>query len=121
MVVKMSIKIQLTLMLVALITLVIGVITITVYSNYSTNLDEQLRLETVAKMDGAAARIDDWFLVNRQNIRSIRNEASNRILDIRTLQPSLVAGNKDNPDLTSLYFCDVKSFNKGGIFLDSTG
>ncbi len=121
MVVKMSIKIQLTLMLVALITVVIGVITVTVYSNYSTKLDEQLRVETAAKMDGAAQRIDSWFLVNAQNIRTIRNEALSRISDIKTLQPNLVAGQKDNPDLTSIYFCDIKKISEGGLFLDATG
>lgn len=119
--IKLSIKTKLTLMLILLFTVVISIITITVFINYSSRLDEQLKIETGVKMDAAAAKIDSWFLTNGQNVKSIRNEAVNRIDNIKTIIPSLIAAQKDNSDLTSIYFCDVKKISDGGVFTDSTG
>ena len=117
----MSIKIKLALMLIGLIALVVGVVTVTVYTNYSNRLNEQLRMETAAKMDGASERIASWYRVNAQNIKTLRNEALHRIRNIESIRPSLVSGLKDNAELSSIYFCDIVKIAEGGAFIEATG
>ena len=85
---RISIRTKLTVLLVFLITVVIGVITVTVYLSFSSRLDIQLEETSAAKMDAAAARIDSWHLVNVQTIKSLRNEALGYRDDIYSLGPS---------------------------------
>jgi methyl-accepting chemotaxis protein len=118
---KMSIKLKLALMLIGLIAAVVAVIIVVVFSTYSTRLDEQLRLETAAKMDGAAERISAWYRIHAQNIKSIRNEAANRMDSIESLRPSLLAGVKDNPELSTMYYTAIKKISEGGELIEATG
>jgi len=118
---KMSLRIKLALLLIALIAAVIGVVAITVFSSYSNRLDIQLEEASAARMDAAAARIDSWHLVNVQNIKSLRIEALGRIGSIETLMPSLVAGIKENPELSSMYFFDAVRYTEGGSVIEATG
>jgi len=118
---KMSIRFKLALLLIALLVGVIATIAITVFSSYSSRLDIQLEEASAAKMDAAAAKIDSWHLVNAQNIKTLRNEALHRIDNIKTILPSLIKGVKDDPALSAMYFCDALSYQKGGIWIESSG
>jgi len=117
----MSIKIKLTLMLIGLIAAVITVMAIAVYFNYSLRLNDQLALDTAAKMDAAGARITAWYQVLAQNVKSIRNEARNRIDDIFSLRPSLEAGVRDNPNLSTMYWTAVQDLTEGGTLVEASG
>ncbi len=118
---KMSIRIKLAILLIALIAGVIGIVAAAVFSNYSSRLDIQLEESSAARMDAAAARIDSWHLVNAQLIKTLRIEAIGRIRDIETIRPSLVAGIKDNPELSSIYFFDIVKYMEGGRVIEATG
>jgi methyl-accepting chemotaxis protein len=72
-------------------------------------------------MDGAAERISAWYRVHAQNIKSIRNETLNRMDDIESLRPSLLAGVKDNPELSTMYYTAIKKISEGGELIEATG
>jgi methyl-accepting chemotaxis protein len=118
---KMSIRLKLSLLLLALIASVILIVALAIFSNYSRRLDIQLEESSAAKMDAAAARIDSWYLVNAQNARTLRIEALNRIDAIDSIRPSVVAALKDNADLSSVYFFDIVRKKDGGKFIEATG
>jgi len=118
---KMSLRLKLSLLLLALIAAVILIVAVAIFSNYSRRLDLQLEESSAAKMDAAAARIDSWFLINAQNAKTLRTEALNRMENIESFMPSLVAGLKENSDLSSMYFFDVVRKKDGGKIIEATG
>jgi methyl-accepting chemotaxis protein len=118
---KISIKIRLAGLLLILITGVILAIGTVVFVNYTNLLDAQLAELSRAATATAAESIESWHRVNMQNVMALRNEAAARESSPPSLQPSLAAGVKDNPDLVSIYFCEMKKFSEGGRFIDSAG
>ena len=118
---KASLRLKLSLLLLALIAAVILVVALAIFANYSRRLDTQLEETSAAKMDAAAARIDSWYLVNAQNAKALRIEALNRMDSIESLRPSVVAALKDNADLSSVYFFDIVRKKDGGKFIEATG
>ena len=116
-----SIKAKLSLLLTTLIAVVIGVVAITVFTSFSSRLDAQLEEISAARMDTAASRIDSWHLVNAQTVRSLRNEAVGYRSNIFQLEPSLAAGVRDNPELSTMYWTSVEKLNEGGTLVEATG
>jgi methyl-accepting chemotaxis protein len=117
----MSIKLKLALMMLGLMALVIVAMAAVVYGAFSRQLDAQLESETRARVDGVAARIDSWYAVNAQVVRTIKNEIAGYWPEPRRALPSFAAGVEDDPAILSIYFGTATPLAQGGQFVEASG